>query len=288
MLALATSERGVGRLETLDLAQVTRQVLASRRDEAARAGVELRGRLAPAMTVGDPGLVESLVANLVDNAIRHNRAGGHVKVITHPSGEGTVRAGTVEADVSGAGAVATTPVRAGTAGAEAIGATAAGATAPGSTAGDAAAGGAAAGDTGVAGAVRPRVGAVVTIANSGPVVPPDQVRRLFQPFQRLTPERHGRRDGYGLGLRSSMPSPARIAPRSRPPPVPRAAWPSRWSSRGACLPPTGDLEAGSTCLRPTGDLKAGSTCLPPTGDLEAGSTCLPPSREMASEGDLPA
>lgn len=43
--------------------------------------------------------------------------------------------------------------------------------------------------------------AVLTVANSGPVVPPDAVERLFQPFQRLgTARTGGRRDGLGLGL----------------------------------------------------------------------------------------
>ena len=40
----------------------------------------------------------------------------------------------------------------------------------------------------------------LTVTNSGPVIPGDQIQRLFQPFQKLVPDRHGRRDGYGLGL----------------------------------------------------------------------------------------
>lgn len=42
--------------------------------------------------------------------------------------------------------------------------------------------------------------ATVTITNTGPVIPPDQVERLFQPFQRLGDERTHRTDGHGLGL----------------------------------------------------------------------------------------
>jgi signal transduction histidine kinase len=46
-------------------------------------------------------------------------------------------------------------------------------------------------------------GAVLSVTNSGPVVPPGEVERLFQPFQRLGP-RPARRDsdghGHGLGL----------------------------------------------------------------------------------------
>jgi signal transduction histidine kinase len=40
--------------------------------------------------------------------------------------------------------------------------------------------------------------AVLTVANTGPVVPPDDIDRLFQPFQRLGTARTG--DGLGLGL----------------------------------------------------------------------------------------
>ena len=42
--------------------------------------------------------------------------------------------------------------------------------------------------------------ASLTIANSGPVVPGDEVERLLQPFQRLAPDRLGHREGFGLGL----------------------------------------------------------------------------------------
>jgi signal transduction histidine kinase len=130
LLALATSERGLTRTDSLDVAQVVTGVLASRRDLAAQSGIDLTERLAPAVTAGDPRLVESLVANLVDNALRHNHLDGHVEITTRTSGGR----------------------------------------------------------------------ATLTVTNSGPVVPGDQIRRLFQPFQRLAPDRHSRRDGYGLGL----------------------------------------------------------------------------------------
>ena len=42
--------------------------------------------------------------------------------------------------------------------------------------------------------------AVLTVANTGPVVPAAAVGRLFQPFQRLDTERTSRGDGFGLGL----------------------------------------------------------------------------------------
>jgi signal transduction histidine kinase len=126
LLTLASGEQGVERREPFDLADVARRVLAARRP----ADITVEPALAAAPTAGDPRLVESLVANLVDNALRYNGPGGRVEV--------------------------TTAVVAG--------------------------------------------GARVAVGNTGPVVAPDDVDRLFEPFQQL----HGRRvrpgDGHGLGL----------------------------------------------------------------------------------------
>ncbi|MFJ4767566.1 sensor histidine kinase [Streptomyces uncialis] len=130
LLALATSERGVTRRDTLDLAHIARRVLASRLGQATEKGIALAEDLTPAVTTGDPRLVESLIANLIENAIRHNHPDGHVRITTRTSG----------------------------------------------------------------------AGATLTVTNSGPVVPDDQLQRLLQPFQRLVPDRDSRRDGYGLGL----------------------------------------------------------------------------------------
>ena len=43
---------------------------------------------------------------------------------------------------------------------------------------------------------------MLRVSNSGPVIPPAEVDRLFQPFQRLGDERVRRRGdgGHGLGL----------------------------------------------------------------------------------------
>jgi signal transduction histidine kinase len=38
------------------------------------------------------------------------------------------------------------------------------------------------------------------VTNTGPVIPADQLARLFQPFQRLDPARTGNGTGSGLGL----------------------------------------------------------------------------------------
>jgi signal transduction histidine kinase len=102
-------------------------VTAARGHEASRLGVRMETRFEHASVAGDPSLVESLVANLVDNAIRHNVPGGFVEVTTTTDGD-------------------------------------------------------------------------VTISNTGAVIPPGEVDRLFQPFQQLAGERTRQGGGHGLGL----------------------------------------------------------------------------------------
>jgi signal transduction histidine kinase len=82
LLVLASSQRGLRNRESFDLADVTARVLAGRQPEAARLSVRIEASLAPALLTGDPSLAEILVANLVDNAVRHNVADGHVQVTT--------------------------------------------------------------------------------------------------------------------------------------------------------------------------------------------------------------
>jgi signal transduction histidine kinase len=133
LLTLASSERGVDRWDPFDLAEVAGKVIADRAQEAGRRGVRVEADLGAAPATGDPGLAESLVANLVDNALRHNVAGGsggHVEVATKA-------------------------------------------------------------DHGQA---------VLSVRNTGQPVSPEEVDRLFQPFQRLGRERTGHDGGHGLGL----------------------------------------------------------------------------------------
>jgi signal transduction histidine kinase len=128
LLTLAISERGLESRVPVDLAALTEQALAAR-PETPAGGPRLDPRIAPAATAGDPALVERLVANLVDNAMRYNVPGGSVEVAT------------------------------------------------GSRDGQ----------------------AVISVSNTGPVVPSEQVARLLEPFQRL--DRSARGDGHhGLGL----------------------------------------------------------------------------------------
>ncbi|HLK00182.1 MAG TPA: HAMP domain-containing sensor histidine kinase [Streptosporangiaceae bacterium] len=80
LLTLARSQRGVDHRETIDLAEITRQVLHSRGPEAATRAVRVDAALAPAPVSGDPRLAEILVSNLIENAIRHNVPGGRIHV----------------------------------------------------------------------------------------------------------------------------------------------------------------------------------------------------------------
>lgn len=130
LLTLAAAENGVEEWDTFDLAEVARKVVDDRLPLASAGGVRVDARLAPASMTGDPRLLESLVTNLVDNALRYNATDGWIEVVTG-------------------------------------------------------------GDNGTA---------TIAIGNSGPPVPPDQVERLFQPFQRLGGHRERPVGGHGLGL----------------------------------------------------------------------------------------
>jgi signal transduction histidine kinase len=130
LLTLASSEQGIEQREPFDLAEIAGSVVLARHQEAQRRGIHVDTTLATAPATGDPNLVESLVANLVDNALRHNVAGGRIEITSDMT----------------------------------------------------------------AGRAR------ISVRNTGTVIPPDQVERLFQPFQQLGTERVRHTDGHGLGL----------------------------------------------------------------------------------------
>jgi signal transduction histidine kinase len=145
LLTLASSERGIEHAETFDLAAVAATVirdlesgvgLKSGADSKSGASVKVGASLGSAPIEGDSRLAESLVANLVGNALRHNGPGGWAEIET----------GTADGR------------------------------------------------------------AVVRVRNTGPVIPPAEIDRLFQPFQRFGNERvrHGLggalNNGHGLGL----------------------------------------------------------------------------------------
>ena len=128
LLTLSGSEHGRDRVELVDLAGLAEQALRDRAPEFDRCGLHVDATITPVRILGDPALIERLVANLCDNAIHYNVPGGRVEVGT--------RVGTGRA--------------------------------------------------------------VFLIANTGPAVPPEQVDRLFEPFQRL--HRIADDGHHGLGL----------------------------------------------------------------------------------------
>lgn len=130
LLTLASSERGIGHREPFDLAGLAATAIADRRDEAIAGGIEISADLRPATASGDPALAACLIANLLDNAIRHNVSGGRAAVTTHAAGGH----------------------------------------------------------------------AVISVTNTGAVVPPGEVDRLFEPFQQLGGDHIRRGGGHGLGL----------------------------------------------------------------------------------------
>jgi signal transduction histidine kinase len=78
LLVLARGQRGLARRAPLDLAATTRDVLAGRGEQIAAGGLAVEVTLKPGLLGGDAALVERAVANLTDNALRHNVPGGTV------------------------------------------------------------------------------------------------------------------------------------------------------------------------------------------------------------------
>jgi len=130
LLTLASSQGGLDEREPVDLAAVTGEVLLAAAPEAARQGLSVDVATTCAPLLGDKTLARRLVVNLVDNAMRHNVAGGKVEVSIEAKGGR----------------------------------------------------------------------AVLEVTNTGPIVPPEAVNQLFQPFLRLDGRRVRRDNGHGLGL----------------------------------------------------------------------------------------
>jgi signal transduction histidine kinase len=82
LLTLTRSQAGLAWRELLYLGHITHDVVQARQAEVERRELDLETTLAAAPTTGDPRLVERLIVNLVDNALRHNTPHGSVNVST--------------------------------------------------------------------------------------------------------------------------------------------------------------------------------------------------------------
>ncbi|HEX7745709.1 MAG TPA: HAMP domain-containing sensor histidine kinase [Micromonosporaceae bacterium] len=86
LLVLARSEAQAGRRLTrkvpADLASGARSALSAIQAEAERLKLDVTTSLDPAPVVGDPGLLERLAGNLIENAVRYNHLHGQLAVRT--------------------------------------------------------------------------------------------------------------------------------------------------------------------------------------------------------------
>jgi signal transduction histidine kinase len=88
LLTLASSDQRLIENARVDVAAVARHVTTTCADPARQAQVEIRANLERAVVVGDAVLLERLVQNLVDNAIRYNLADGGWAAISSGAADG--------------------------------------------------------------------------------------------------------------------------------------------------------------------------------------------------------
>jgi signal transduction histidine kinase len=87
LLLLARSEAATGHEEPVDIAALAGDCITDMWARAQEAQIEIRDDLEPAWTSGHPGLLERLVANLIDNGIHHNVPGGYLQVQSRTDGD---------------------------------------------------------------------------------------------------------------------------------------------------------------------------------------------------------
>jgi len=82
LLALATSELGPAAHESIDLATAAEDALDATHAAIDQRQIKVEAVLEPALARGDRVLLERMIANLVENAVRHNNPGGWIGVRT--------------------------------------------------------------------------------------------------------------------------------------------------------------------------------------------------------------
>jgi signal transduction histidine kinase len=86
LLMLARSEAATGREEPVDLAALAGDCVTDLHARAGELELTIRTELEPAWTHGEEALLERMIANLVENAIRYNERGGFVELRTGADG----------------------------------------------------------------------------------------------------------------------------------------------------------------------------------------------------------
>jgi len=97
LLTLARSDRGPGPAELVDLPTAVEDAIDSIGPAAAARQIQIGTALHDAQVTGDRVLLERLVSNLIDNAVKHNVTGGWVRASTKTG------AGTAEVTVANGG-----------------------------------------------------------------------------------------------------------------------------------------------------------------------------------------
>ncbi|MGP0049820.1 MAG: sensor histidine kinase [Solirubrobacteraceae bacterium] len=82
LLTLATSEAGPTGQEAIDLATAAEDALDATHAAIDQHQITVDATLAPALTHGDRVLLERMIANLIENAVRHNNPGGWIGLRT--------------------------------------------------------------------------------------------------------------------------------------------------------------------------------------------------------------
>jgi signal transduction histidine kinase len=90
LLTLARSQHLAHASEPIDLAVAAQDALDNLDREIAARGLTVYAALSPAPAVGDRTLLDRLVSNVIDNAVRHNHPGGWLSVHTVHDGHHTV------------------------------------------------------------------------------------------------------------------------------------------------------------------------------------------------------
>jgi signal transduction histidine kinase len=85
LLTLAVSDQGRLSTEFTDLATWAEDAIDAATPEIERLDLHVDAKLDPAEITGDPQLLERMIWNLVDNAVRHNEPGGWIRLRTGSS-----------------------------------------------------------------------------------------------------------------------------------------------------------------------------------------------------------